>query len=169
MLPVNQRMSSPVSRKLEALRARLDPPFWQEAYPWRRLLDLARPRSLECQELIAALVLEPNGTIVDDLEAGMACNVPVRLEPGMRVSELLGHLRRQFAFALEIDFTKPEEDARFWYVSEEKLEPRLGQRRDEPGAELEMPLDIARRVRRCYDLLLGYRERGSGRDTVVES
>ncbi len=37
-------------------------------------------------------------------------------------------------------------EARFWYVSEEKLEPRLGSRFEEEGQELERPLDIAKRV-----------------------
>ena len=37
-------------------------------------------------------------------------------------------------------------NARFWYVSEEKLEPRLGERFREPGAEREQPLAIARDV-----------------------
>ena len=37
----------------------------------------------------------------------------------------------------------------FWYISEEKLEPRLGERYNEPGAELEQPLGIGKIV---YDL-----------------
>jgi hypothetical protein len=37
--------------------------------------------------------------------------------------------------------------ARFWYVSEEKLEPRLGDRHNEDGADRESPLDIARQVK----------------------
>ncbi|HRD75343.1 MAG TPA: hypothetical protein PK264_05305, partial [Hyphomicrobiaceae bacterium] len=46
----------------------------------------------------------------------------------------------------ELDFNSPAENARFWYVSEEKLEPRLGDRANEPGAEREQPLAIARDV-----------------------
>ncbi len=42
---------------------------------------------------------------------------------------------------------------RFWYVSEEKQEPRLGDRQSEPGAELEMPLDIARQVQDLAQVL----------------
>ena len=38
------------------------------------------------------------------------------------------------------------DSARFWYVSEAKLEPRLGERYDEPGAEREQPLDIGRQA-----------------------
>ena len=45
-----------------------------------------------------------------------------------------------------MDFDTPSESARFWYVSAEKLEPRLGDRHEEPGADLEQPLAFARDV-----------------------
>ena len=51
-----------------------------------------------------------------------------------------------YAWARASDFSQPAANARFWYVSEEKLEPRLGERADEPGAELEQPLAVARDV-----------------------
>ena len=41
---------------------------------------------------------------------------------------------------------KRQANARFWYVSAEKLEPRLGERSSEPGAEREQPLAIARDI-----------------------
>ena len=53
--------------------------------------------------------------------------------------------------------------ARFWYVSEEKLEPRLGERYEEPGAELEQPLAVGRDVA-SLDAVLGTR---SGDETVA--
>ena len=48
----------------------------------------------------------------------------------------------------------PAAQARFWYVSEEKLEPRLGERAQEPGADLEQPLAVARDVARARSQLL---------------
>jgi hypothetical protein len=53
-------------------------------------------------------------------------------------------LDRQAQWAASLDFNAPHAQARFWYVSEEKLEPRLGERHDEPGADLELPLATAR-------------------------
>jgi hypothetical protein len=117
-----------------------------QANPWDRLIAASEPYSLECQELIASLVLEPHGGLVDDLEACMGSDTSAAINPVMRVCELRDHLREAFGFALDIAFTDPEQTAQFWYVSEEKLEPRLGDRYAEDGAELEMPLDIARRV-----------------------
>ncbi|MGI9478189.1 MAG: hypothetical protein ACR2PI_15920, partial [Hyphomicrobiaceae bacterium] len=127
-------------------RAGLDDAFWQAQYPWQRLLERAQRYSLECQELIVALVLEPHGDLVDDVVATMSSDVEPRLLPAMRVAELARHLKAAFGFALDIDFADKAETAQFWYVSEEKLEPRLGLRDEEDGAELEMPLDIARQV-----------------------
>ncbi|MEO1365429.1 MAG: hypothetical protein AAFU86_16820, partial [Pseudomonadota bacterium] len=51
---------------------------------------------------------------------------------------------------LDIDFDDPDACRRFWYVSADKLEPRLGDRFAESGAELETPLDIARRVAQAH-------------------
>ena len=55
-------------------------------------------------------------------------------------------IKKNFSWDLKIDFSLKENQSRFWYVSEEKLEPRLGNRYEEEGQNLERPLDIARRV-----------------------
>ena len=51
-------------------------------------------------------------------------------------------------WACQYNFSDRDETAQFWYVSEEKLEPRLGRRYEESGSELELPLDIARQIAR---------------------
>jgi hypothetical protein len=70
-------------------------------------------------------------------------------------TETCGRLRenveRHYGWALTVDFSAEAENARFWYVSEEKLEPRLGERATDDGADLEQPLAVARDVRRLYD------------------
>ena len=47
-----------------------------------------------------------------------------------------------------------ESNARFWYRSEEKEEPRLGWRFKEPGSDKEMRLGIAQNVKKLYEQLL---------------
>ena len=47
-------------------------------------------------------------------------------------------------WALDIDFDRPSARYWFWYVSREKLEPRIGVRAEEQGADREMPLGVAR-------------------------
>jgi len=53
-------------------------------------------------------------------------------------------IAKRYAWARGIDFHDPAANARFWYVSAEKLEPRLGERHEEDGCELEQPLATAR-------------------------
>ncbi len=114
--------------------------------PWERVIAATAPLSLEAQEMAVALVIEPHGALVDDLAAQMADNEGARLDPAMPLARLADILREHYGWALAIDFADPERRRLFWYTSEEKLEPRLGDRFAEPGAEKEMPLDIALQV-----------------------
>jgi hypothetical protein len=71
----------------------------------------------------------------------------------MSVDEMLSILREHYAWALDMDFSADQARSRFWYVSEEKLEPRLGERFDEPGMELEQPLCVAWHIAQLADAL----------------
>ena len=64
----------------------------------------------------------------------------------MSVGQARHLIERDYAWALDTDYAHKEATARFWYVSEEKLEPRLGERHAEPGAELEQPFAVGRDV-----------------------
>jgi len=114
---------------------------WDDLYRWGE-----QQVSLEGQELLVALLLEPQGDLVDDLADRMATDDRMRLDPAMPLGTLAAIVRHHYAWALAIDFAAPGALHQFWYVSEEKLEPRLGLRAEEPGAELEMPLGVARDV-----------------------
>ncbi|MEZ5480558.1 MAG: hypothetical protein R3E95_24665, partial [Thiolinea sp.] len=61
-------------------------------------------------------------------------------------------LETHYDWALQTDYAENAAVSRFWYTSEEKLEPRLGERFDEPGAELELPLAIGRDVQALHEL-----------------
>src|SRR5581483_11338899 len=71
----------------------------------------------------------------------------------MRVADLVAMLDRTYAWTRVIDFSRAAANARFWYVSEEKLEPRLGEREREPGADREQPLAVARDIERLRPVL----------------
>ena len=113
---------------------------------WPALQAWGEDRSVEMQELLVSLMLEPHGELVDGLTDCMATDREPRLDPAMRCDTLKALLEDVFGWALEVDFSEAEETRRFWYVSEEKLEPRLGDRFAEPGADREQPLDIARQA-----------------------
>ena len=76
----------------------------------------------------------------------MHTSTVTELDPSMSLTQLNELLQKSFSWALEIDFTEPEKQRRFWYYSEEKLEPRFGDRYADPGAEQEMPLAVGRDV-----------------------
>lgn len=134
---------------------------WAEAQAWidparlrtvsspvASLLERSQFMSVDFQELLAALFIEMAGAENDDLADGMAAAREAALQPSMRLVALRRLLRDHYGWALAVAFNKPAETAKFWYVSEEKLEPRLGRRVSEPGSDLELPLDIARQVQR---------------------
>jgi hypothetical protein len=108
--------------------------------------------SLEGQEMLVSLLIEPHGGLVDDLADTMACDEDAEftIDGRMPAGDVRALIERDYRFAIDTDFDQTRAQARFWYVSEEKLEPRLGERSEEPGAELEQPLGIARDVARLY-------------------
>jgi hypothetical protein len=118
-----------------------------DALPWDALWRWGeRTLSVEGQEMLLSLLLEPHGALVDDLAETMGADeiASFRIAGQTSVASLRETLLSAYGWALELDYANPDACARFWYVSEAKLEPRLGERQHEPGADLEQPLDIAR-------------------------
>jgi hypothetical protein len=127
-----------------------------ETYPWDALWRWAAARlSLEGQEQLVALLLEPHGALVDDLADGMDADedAAFTIDGTMAVGQLREILSEAYDWALPLDHTLQENVARFWYVSEDKLEPRLGDRFAEDGAAREQPLDVGRQAHDLWLLL----------------
>jgi len=110
----------------------------------------------EAQELLHALLLELFPEMVVDLEDRLNAQDTYDLVPDMKLSRLISIIEDRYQWALDVDFADESSKATFWYNSEEKKEPRLGKRYEEPGAEKEMFLGIASEVRRAYDDLLEF-------------
>ena len=124
---------------------------WDQAapYPWDELWRWGQNSlPMEAQEALLAAMLEPHGALIDGLGDCMDADEDAYfpINGAMRVGELRAIVQAQYGWALGIDYTQPAQCARFWYVSEDKLEPRLGERHCEPGAERELPLDTARQA-----------------------
>lgn len=114
--------------------------------PYQSIIDATGSYSMECQELVVALLLEPHGDLIDGLCECMGCDEEETINPAMTTRQLLSHIEDHYDWALKLDLSKTSESQLFWYVSEEKLEPRLGARYEEEGAELELPHDIPKRI-----------------------
>ncbi|WP_374436261.1 hypothetical protein [Tabrizicola sp.] len=143
--------------KLDCLRADLDrlaahvTTDWdpRSRLPWDALWRWAEASlSEEGQECLVSLLLEPQGACVDDLAEGLDADEAsgFTIDGSMKLSQLRALVARDYHWVTRFDFADPARIARFWYVSEEKLEPRLGNRHLEPGQEREQPLGIARDI-----------------------
>lgn len=143
--------------KLDSLRADLDrlaahvTTDWdpRSRLPWDALWRWAEASlSEEGQECLLSLLLEPQGACVDDLAEGLDADEAsgFTIDGSMKLSQLRARAARDYHWVTRFDFADPARIARFWYVSEEKLEPRLGNRHLEPGHEREQPLGIARDI-----------------------
>ncbi len=129
------------------------------SHPWDGLWRWAAARlSAEGQEQLVALLLEPHGTVVDGLADCMDADedAAFTIDGTMVVGQLRQILAEAYGWALGRDFARRENTARFWYVSEDKLEPRLGDRFAEEGAAREQPLDVGRQVDALWLLLRGW-------------
>lgn len=127
--------------------------------PWNRLYVWAETAlSIEGQECLVSLMLEPYAELVD----GMACCMSsldeseFRIDGSMPIETLKALLEKHYGWALQLDWTQKQHCARLWYVSEEKLEPRLGERFDEPIADYEQALAPARDATLLYRAIQSY-------------
>jgi hypothetical protein len=125
-------------------------------HPWDRLYSWAEDAlTAEGQEQLVSLMLEPYPELVDDLAEGMSADEAAvfPIDGSMTIARLREVLHDVYGWALETDFHARETQARVWYVSAEKLEPRLGQRFGELVEPYEQPLAPGRDAARLYDAL----------------
>lgn len=149
---------------LVKLDARLVGPGLAETLPWDEVYRWAeRQLGLEARELVASLLIEGHGDIVDQLESAYRVDESdgFRIDGSRRVSDVLALVDNYYAWAARYDFAIPAESARFWYTSAEKLEPRLGERWQEEGAALEQPLAVARDVQALRQALASWPQQAS--------
>ena len=116
-------------------------------YPWNGIYQYVEDNfSLECQEMVVSLIIEPHGSIVDDLADTMSTSSIPKFKADMTLSQLKEGVEDAYNWATTIDFSLEESQHHFWYYSEDKLEPRFGSKGVDEGVEQEMPLAIGRDV-----------------------
>jgi hypothetical protein len=116
----------------------------------KNAMQVVETKSEDVQELMASLLIEPFGDLVDGLTDCMADPYGAFAPPLRDTAALKAQIEAEFDWALGVDYDAPAHCGQFWYVSEAKMEPRLGLRFSEEGAGLESPLDIGRRVACAY-------------------
>jgi len=135
----------------------LDTDFsFEQDYAFNELyLHLEKKYCEECIEYVVSMMMEPYDDITSPLIKEMSSeeekyfNIPTE----RTVEDLKLILEKKYPDILTIDFSKNENNLNFWFISKNKEEPRLANRFDEVGAELEQPLAIARDIKKLYELL----------------
>ena len=130
---------------------------FQKNYPFNELyLWLERETCEECIEYIVSIMMEPFGEIIQPLIKKMSSdeekyfNIPT----DRTVGDLKVILEKKYPNILIIDFEKKGNHKKFWFISKNKEEPRIADRFEEQGSNLEQPLAIARDIKKLYDRLL---------------
>ena len=130
---------------------------FQKDYPFNEIyLWLEKETCEECIEYVVSIMMEPFGEIVQPLVAQMSSeeekyfNIPTE----RNVGDLKKILENKYSDILKINFNIEESNQKFWFISKNKEEPRLANRFEENGADLEQPLAIARDIKKLYERLL---------------
>jgi len=124
--------------------------LWNELYLW-----IEKELTEEGIEYIVSMLMEPYDSIVNPLIEKMSSEEDLYFDiPGERlVRDLKVIIKNNYSNILEIDFNSPKEVANFWFISKNKEEPRVANRYEEEGSELEQPLAIARDVSKLFQRL----------------
>ena len=123
-------------------------------YPWNGIFQFVEDNfSLECQEMVVSLIIEPHGSIVDDLADTMSTTTIPKFKAAMSLAQLKEVVADAYKWATTIDFSLEESQHHFWYYSEDKLEPRFGSKGVDDGVDQEMPLAIGRDVHDLNEVL----------------
>jgi len=124
--------------------------LWNHIYLWSE-----KNLGEECVEYIVSMIMEPYDSIIDPLIDNMSSeeekyfNIPAY----RKTSELKKIIEKNYKQIIQINFKDKNSTANFWFISKNKEEPRVANRYEEHGSELEQPLAIARDIKQLYDRL----------------
>lgn len=117
---------------------------------WAEFLQAHDHLSFESQEVIISCLMELYPERVDAFQEMVNADETLSLPKGKVIQDLLDVLEARYQWAITIDFDEPKNSYWFWYRSVDKEEPRMGVRGQEPGADRELALDIARQAKNLY-------------------
>ena len=124
--------------------------FWNHIYLWSE-----KNLGEECVEYIVSMMMEPYDSIIEPLIDHMSSeeekyfNIPT----DRKTFELKKIIEKNYRSIIQIDFKEKNNTANFWFISKNKEEPRVANRYEEHGSELEQPLAIARDIKQLYERL----------------
>ena len=125
--------------------------LWNTLYLW-----VEKNLNEECIEYIVSMMMEPYDKIIEPLINNMSSEEEKYFSiPGhKKISYLKKILEKNYQSIIKINFKEKNSTANFWFISKNKEEPRVANRYEENGAELEQPLAIARDIKFLYERVL---------------
>ena len=129
---------------------------FENTFPFNKIYTWAEENvGDECIEYIVSMMMEPYDEIVNPLVNKMSSeedqhfNIPIN----RTIEELRNILEKRYSEILKIDFKKKENNENFWFISKNKEEPRVANRYEIDGSNLEQPLAIARDIKKLYETI----------------
>ena len=130
---------------------------FEDEFPFNNLyLWLEYETCEECIEYVVSIMMEPYNEITTPLITQMSSEEDkyFTIPSSRSLMELRNIIEKKYSNILKINFDKKQNTQNFWFISKNKEEPRLADRFEESGSELEQPLAIARDVKKLYEKLL---------------
>ena len=146
---------------LESFRSTESDYLWNQIYLWsEKNLDE------ECVEYVVSMMMEPYDSIIEPLIDHMSSeeekyfNIPA----DRKTFDLKKIIEKNYKPIIQINFKEKNNTANFWFISKNKEEPRVANRYEEHGSELEQPLAIARDIKELYERL----KKTNQKNTIAE-
>ena len=120
---------------------------FSQNFKWLDILDYCDSNfNYDTQEIARVQLIELFPKISEELAEDMSDDEIMDINGNQTIGELKKIINNKYSWVKKIDFNNKESNYLFWYVSAAKLEPRLGERFNEQGSELEQHLGIAKMV-----------------------
>ena len=122
--------------------------LWNKIYIW-----INKNLDEECSEYLISMMMEPYDKIIEPLVKNMSSDEEkyFNIPSSRKLIDLKKIIETKYKSILNINFNNKKSNTFFWFISKNKEEPRIANRFDEPGADLEQPLAIARDIKKLYE------------------
>ena len=118
-----------------------------QKFKWLDILDYCDSNfNNDTKEIARVQLIELYPQISEELAEDMADEEIMDIDGNQSIGDLKKIISDKYSWIKNIDFNNKDSNYLFWYVSAAKLEPRLGERYNEQGSELEQNLGIAKMV-----------------------
>ena len=100
--------------------------------------------------------MEPYDKIIEPLVKNMSADEEkyFNIPSSRKLSDLKKIIENKYKLILNINFNNKNSNTYFWFISKNKEEPRIANRYEEYGSDLEQPLAIARDIKKLYEKIL---------------